>query len=100
MRALRRANEVRLARAALKQLIATGQISVIEAIVGESPEIERMAVIELLLSQPGWGYARSRGLLMAVPLPEAKTVGAMTARQRGLLAALLEDPQRALSVPV
>ena len=79
----------------MKHLIATGEMGVIDAIVSGSPEIERMAVIELLLSQTGWGYARARGFLMAVPLPESKTVGAMTARQRGLLAALLEDkPQR------
>jgi hypothetical protein len=94
MQALQRANEVRLARAAVKHQIASGQMSVIEAIVSGSSEIERMAVIELLLSQRSWGYARSRGLLMAVPLSEAKTVGAMTARQRRLLATLLEDNAR------
>jgi hypothetical protein len=66
-------------------------MSVIEAIAAGSSEIERMAVIELLLSQRSWGYARSRSLLMAVPLSEAKTVGAMTARQRSLLVALLQD---------
>ena len=75
----------------MKQLIAAGEMSVIEAIVSESPEIERMAVIELLLSQRSWGYARSRGLLRAVPLSEAKTVGSMTARQRTLLSGLLVD---------
>lgn len=91
LQALQRANQVRIARAAVKHLIAAGEISVIEAIVGDSPEIERMAVIELLLSQPGWGYARCRGLLMAVPLSESKTVGSMTARQRTLLSALLAD---------
>jgi hypothetical protein len=91
MRALQRANEVRLARAAVKQRIASGRMSVIEAIAAGSSEIERMAVIELLLSQRSWGYARSRSLLMAVPLSEAKTVGAMTARQRSLLVALLQD---------
>jgi hypothetical protein len=91
MRALRRANEVRLARAEVKHLIASGRMSVVDAIISNSSEIERMAVIELLLSQRSWGYARSRSLLMAVPLSEAKTVGAMTERQRSLLAALLED---------
>ena len=75
----------------MKQLIAAGEISVVEAIVSDSPEIERMAVIELLLSQRRWGYARCRGLLMSVPLSESKTVGSMTARQRALLSALLAD---------
>jgi hypothetical protein len=94
MQALQRANEVRLARAAVKHLIASGKMSVIEAILSDSSEIEQMAVIELLLSQRSWGYARSRGLLMAVPLSEAKTVGSMTTRQRGVLTALLEDTTR------
>lgn len=91
MLALQRANEVRIARAAVKHLIASGKMSVVDALVSDSAELERMAVIELLLSQRSWGYARCRGLLMAVPLSEAKTVGAMTARQRGVIAALLAD---------
>ena len=89
--ALQRANQVRVARAAVKHLIGAGEISVIEVIVSDSPEIARMAIIELLLSQRSWGYARCRGLLMAVPLSESKTVGSMTARQRTLLSALLAD---------
>jgi hypothetical protein len=91
LQALQRANQVRIARAAVKQLIAAGEMSVIEAIVSESPEIERMAVIELLLSQRSWGYARCRGLLREVPLSESKTVGSMTERQRTVLSALLAD---------
>jgi hypothetical protein len=92
LQALRRANEVRIARAAVKHRIAAGRMSVMEAIVSDSPEIARMAVIELLLSQRSWGYARCRGVLMAVPMSETKTVASLTARQRSLLAALLGDP--------
>jgi hypothetical protein len=91
LQALQRANEVRLVRAEVKNLIAAGKMSVIEAIDRGSWAIQKMAVIELLLSQRSWGYARCRGLLRAIPLSEAKTVGAMTVRQRGLLAALLAE---------
>jgi hypothetical protein len=91
LQALQRANEVRLVRAEVKNLIATGKMSVIDAIDRGSWAIEKMAVVELLLSQRSWGYARCRALLRAIPLSEAKTVGAMTARQRGLLAGLLAD---------
>lgn len=91
LQALRRANEVRLARAAMKHQIAAGKMSVSDAISSDSTEIARMAVIELLLCQRSWGYARCRALLMAVPMPETKTVGSMTARQRSLLVALLTD---------
>jgi hypothetical protein len=75
----------------MKRQIAAGRMSVSDAIFSDSPEIARMAVIELLLCQRSWGYIRCLGLLMAVPLPEAKTVGSMTARQRSLLVALLRD---------
>jgi hypothetical protein len=91
LQALQRANQVRVARAAVKHRIAAGEIGVMEVIVSDAPEIETMAIIELLLSQRRWGYARCRGLLMAVPLSESKTVGSMTARQRTLLSALLAD---------
>lgn len=91
LQALRRANEVRIARAAMKHLIAAGKSSVVDALVSDSPEIAGMAVIELLLSQRSWGYARCRGLLRAVPMSEFKTVGSLTERQRSLLAALLGD---------
>jgi hypothetical protein len=98
LQALRRANEVRLARAATKRKIAAGTMSVIEAIGSDSSEISRMAVSELLLSQRSWGTARCRGLLMAVPLSETKTVGSMTARQRSLLAALLTNEMQPRSL--
>jgi hypothetical protein len=91
LQALQRANEVRLVRAEVKSLIAAGRMSVTEAIDRGSWAIQKMAVIELLLSQRSWGYARCRGLLSAVSMSEAKTVGAMTVRQRGLLATLLAE---------
>jgi len=75
----------------VKHLIAAGEMSVSEVIVSDASAIEKMAVIELLLSQRSWGYARCRGLLMAVPLSETKTVGSMTVRQRNVLATLLAD---------
>jgi hypothetical protein len=99
MRALARANEVRLARATVKRLIAAGKLSAAEVLFSQSSEIQTMAVGDLLMSQRSWGHARCRGLLGAVPLSEAKTVGSMTDRQRSLLAALLsaEGDTRAAS---
>jgi hypothetical protein len=92
MQALQRANEVRVARAALKRMVAAGAVSVADAILGRSAEIESMAVIDLLMSQRSWGHARCNELLAAVPLPETKTVGSMTDRQRSVLVALLRAP--------
>ena len=93
LRALQRANEVRLARAALKHRVATGNISAAEVILSPALEIEGMTIGDLLLSQHHWGHTRCRRLLTAVPLSETKTVGSMTDRQRRALAAMLEHPQ-------
>lgn len=90
MRALARANEVRLARAALKREIAAGNRSALE-VVREVPwEAESMAVGELLAAQRRWGKARSRKLINSAGLKETKEVGSLTERQRRILAAELE----------
>ena len=94
MQALARANEVRLARAELKRRVASGAITVAEVLLGEHWEAENMTISDLLMSQRRWGHTRCRKLLVQVPVPENKTVGSMTQRQRSALAALLEQPVR------
>lgn len=94
MRALQRANEVRVARADLKRRVARGTISAADVILHPPEQIESMGVGELLISQRQWGHSRCRKILTAIPLSETKTVGSMTDRQRHALAALLADPQR------
>jgi hypothetical protein len=89
MQALRRANEVRLARAELKRRVGDGTTPVKEVIVGIPWESVSMTVIELLLSQRRWGTTRCSKLLAQIQLPEYKTVGAMTERQRMALVAAI-----------
>ena len=89
MRALERANKVRLARADLKRRIATGDVEVAEVILDCPWEAESMAVADLLMSQRRWGQTRCRKFLSQIPMSEKKTVGSMTARQRRTLAAML-----------
>ena len=90
MRALARANEVRLARAALKRAIASGGRQVIE-VVNERPwEARSMGLAELLCSQRRWGRARSRKLLASLGLSEAKELGSLTERQQRILVTALE----------
>src|ERR1700691_3935723 len=63
MRALERANQVRLARAELKRRVAMGEIEV-AAVILECPwEAESMAVADLLMSQRRWGQTRCRKFL-------------------------------------
>ena len=89
MRALDRANRVRLARAELKRDIADGSRTVAEVVVECPWESESMAIADLLLSQHRWGRTRCRRFLAALPMLETKTVGSMTERQRTQLAARL-----------
>jgi len=90
MEALARANEVRLARAALKREICAGNRSVTEVIMDSPWEAESMSLSELLCSQRRWGRARSRKLLASAALGEGKKIGSLTERQRRVLSAALE----------
>jgi hypothetical protein len=89
MRALERANKVRLARADLKRKVATGETSVAEIVLECPWEAESMSVADLLMSQRRWGTSRCRKFLAQIPMSETKTVGTMTDRQRRTLAAML-----------
>jgi hypothetical protein len=89
MRALERANKVRLARAELKRRVATGQADVALVILRCPWEAESMAIGDLLMSQRRWGQMRCRKFLSQVPMSEKKQIGSMTERQRRTLAAML-----------
>ena len=89
LRALDRANQVRLARAELKREIADGSRTVAE-VVTECPwESASMTIADLLMSQHRWGRTRCKRFLASVPMQETKTIGTMTERQRACLAARL-----------
>jgi hypothetical protein len=90
LRALARANEVRLARAELKRQITEGEISAAHVILECPWESASMTVSDLLTSQRRWGSTRCRKLLQSIPMSENKTVGSLTERQRRALAAALE----------
>jgi hypothetical protein len=89
MRALERANLVRLARAELKREIARGDRDPSQVVQDCPWETESMTLAELLTSQRRWGRTRARKLLVGVALTENKRLGTLTPRQRELLAATL-----------
>lgn len=86
LRALERANAVRLARAELKRRVAAGDLSVAEVVLSCPWEAESMTIADLLTSQRRWGHTRCRRFLQAIPLTESKTLGSMTDRQRRAVA--------------
>jgi hypothetical protein len=90
LRALERANKVRVARARLKKRVAYGGVAVADVVLDCPWEARTMLVAELLMSQHSWGATRSHKTLMLVPVSERKTLGSLTPRQRHALAAMLD----------
>jgi hypothetical protein len=86
LRALERANEIRLARAELKRRIAEGDLSAAEVILERPSAAISWEIGELLMSQRRWGSSRCRKFLLRNQISETKAVGALTDRQRRLLA--------------
>src|SRR5919107_3471329 len=70
LRALQRANAVRLARADLKRRVAEGDITAAEVILSSPWEAESMTVSDLLTSQHRWGSTRCRKFLQLMPMSE------------------------------
>jgi hypothetical protein len=89
MRALQVANEVRLARAALKRSIRAGERDAAEVVRTCPWMAETISLGELLRSQKRWGCARVQKLLRSAGLSETKTLNALTHRQRLMLSDLL-----------
>ena len=86
LRALERANEIRLARAELKRRIADGDVSAAEVILDPPCAAISWTLGDLLMSQRHWGVTRCRKFLLRNQISETKPVGALTERQRRLLA--------------
>lgn len=89
MRALERANAVRLARAELKRQIAHGRLSAADVILELPWEATSWSVGELLMSQRRWGSNRTHKLLSGLQISENRHLGKLTERQRRVLAAEL-----------
>lgn len=89
LRALERANRVRLARAELKRQVAGEEISASQVILDCPWEAASMSISDLLMCQRRWGRARCRRLLVSLGVPENKQIGTLTERQRSALATVL-----------
>jgi hypothetical protein len=92
LRALERANEIRLERAALKRRIAAGEVSAAEVILDPPKAAESWSVGDLLMSQRRWGTTRCRRFLARNSIIETKPIGTLTDRQKHVLADSLCPP--------
>lgn len=91
--ALRRANEVRIARGALKRQIRGGAIHIIEVLADPPAAAAGMKVRDLLLAQKFRGPAHVQKLMNQTRISYGKTIGGLTSRQRDeLIAAIARRP--------
>lgn len=86
LRALERANEIRLARASLKRRISLGEVSAADVLLTCPSEAASWSVGDLLMSQRRWGTTRCRKFLSRNHIVETKRIGTLTERQRRILA--------------
>jgi len=80
--ALRRANEIRIARAALKRQLALGTVEITGVLAAPLACIRTQKVDELLLALPRYGPVRVSRLLADCQISAAKTVAGLSDRQR------------------
>jgi len=85
MEALRRANEIRFARAELKKDLKAGKVKVAEILSKPPPCAESAKVSDLLMALPNVGPVRTARLLRGRRISESKTVGGLSERQRAEL---------------
>jgi hypothetical protein len=89
--ALGKANEVRVARARLKQRLREGGDR-IEHVLAEPPEcVATASVFDLLVAVPKIGPVRAGRLLTAARVRQTKTIGSLSERQRADLIRLLHS---------
>lgn len=89
MQALARANVKRLKQAAVKRELKAGSALATEVIEDPPPELDTMAIADLLRAQARWGNVRVRKFLNYLAISEHRTLAQLTPRQRELLAAEL-----------
>jgi hypothetical protein len=83
--ALGKANEVRIARAALKRQLHAGDVQVTQILAAPPRCATTASVLDLLLAVPKVGPVRARRLLTAARVSETTKVGRLTERQRSEL---------------
>jgi hypothetical protein len=85
MEALRRANDIRSARARLKKDLKAGKAN-IHALLLDPPEFVMTAkVFDMLLAVPKYGRVKTNRILNQCRISPSKTIGGLSARQRGEL---------------
>lgn len=90
MDALKRANNIRTARAQLKRDLKAGRARITE-VLSDPPEYLLTAkVFDMLLAVPKYGRVKANRVLKQCKVSPAKTIGGLSDRQRKELVSLLQ----------
>ncbi len=89
MIALRQANQVRSARAKLKQDLRAGKVRLEQILATPADYLASAEVFDLLVAVPKIGPVKAGRLLTVVRISPSKTVGDLSERQRTHLIELL-----------
>jgi hypothetical protein len=82
MEALRRANDIRSARARLKEKLRSGELCIVDVLIDPPVCVHTAKVLDLLLAVPKYGRVKSNRVLERCRVSPAKTVSGLTPRQR------------------
>jgi hypothetical protein len=101
MDALKKANDIRIARAKVKRDIHSCAITVMDVLKDPPESCQTMTVMELLTSQLRWGRTRTNKFLLSlkhypynVNVKDARKLFELTIRERKKMIAALEDKEK------
>src|SRR3954471_21172663 len=89
MDALQRANEIRTRRAQLKRDLKAGRVSILMLLLDPPDYLATAKVFDMLLAVPKYGRVKANKVLQQCRISPSKTIGGLSARQRGELVSLL-----------
>ena len=89
MEALKRANDIRIARAKLKKDLKAGRANIVTLLLDPPEYTETMKVFSMLISVPKYGRVKTNRVLNQCRISPSKTLGGLSSRQRRELASQL-----------
>jgi hypothetical protein len=89
MEALKRANEIRSARAQLKRDLKAGRRSIHDLLLEPPEYVETAKVFDMLLAVPKYGRVKVNKVLQLCRISPSKTIGGLSQRQRTELVSML-----------
>ena len=89
MEALKRANDIRSARAKLKKDLKAGRYSIHTLLSNPPSYVETAKVFDMLVAVPKYGRVKANKVLTQCRISPSKTIGGLSDRQRAELVALL-----------